>query len=776
MTEPFPAKNVVDLLGRRSAEQRPAVVSVPDTIAKVRDATFPLLLAALRQSLDEIDDTLFGLSERAGNATASARFFDDLREIRRHREAMIAAFESALRSLLLRFTQGTLHAPKTPSENEADSLSLVDHLDLELTLASARIATRAEEGSPQLRLELAHRFAALLGYADISAPTPLNGKLVAAALREAMTPMTISLESHLILLKRLEKAIGDAVNLSVEKANVILHDAGILPDVKVHRRPKHGADAGAPDPSKARGAQGRPAEPGERAHADGPHGELSALASEVSRLIASSRFRQGQVAQQASDAAPREIDAETAASRLSTSAEIGGGDSAEFAQSVRTALTTEAERQQGARLSDETENAIDLVSMMFDFVQRDDALPREIQEAMSPLRLPLLRSALRGGRVFDSEAHPLRALMESAAELGRSWSPESDRDGRVLSKIRESVAAAVFDQDASSESIERAQGELQDFMSTENRRAQLLEKRASEAARAQESRVLAQRTSQKLIAEVLEQTPVPAVVGTLLNGPLRRHLELVHARRGEESKDWKSARKLVRDVVWSFDPETISVERAHWQAMLPNIVNALRGALSAVGMHDEDIEGVAGEFRSRYRELVEATQMHAGSAPASFGVIDADQLPDAPAPEQDALTEMPAAELAATATAATAATSAEAPEAPTDAGTAAEDTVLATRPQLTHMEALAQVRALKLGAWFELSNPQGQQQRGKLIWSSSSTQRCLFVNRNGQLISDMSYAAVAVELMMGHIHPVTDGSLFERALSDVRQRLTKPVP
>ena len=48
MTEPFPAKNVVDLLGRRSAEQRPAVASVPDTIAKVRDATFPLLLAALR--------------------------------------------------------------------------------------------------------------------------------------------------------------------------------------------------------------------------------------------------------------------------------------------------------------------------------------------------------------------------------------------------------------------------------------------------------------------------------------------------------------------------------------------------------------------------------------------------------------------------------------------------------------------------------------------------------------------------------------------------------
>ena len=156
------------------------------------------------------------------------------------------------------------------------------------------------------------------------------------------------------------------------------------------------------------------------------------------------------------------------------------------------------------------------------------------------------------------------------------------------------------------------------------------DKRASESAQAQERRLSAQRHSQNVIAEVLEQTPVPPVVGTLLNGPLRRHLELIHTRRGEDSKDWKSARKLVRDVVWSFDPVTISVERAHWQAMLPNIVGALRGALSAVGMHDNDIDGVVVEFRNRYRDLIAATQQQPGAAPAAFEKIDAEAMPDAP--------------------------------------------------------------------------------------------------------------------------------------------------
>ncbi len=58
-----------------------------------------------------------------------------------------------------------------------------------------------------------------------------------------------------------------------------------------------------------------------------------------------------------------------------------------------------------------------------------------------PSLMPLLYGKVDGGYAIiaskgGADQHPLRALMESAAEIGRSWSPESDRDGRVLSQIQ----------------------------------------------------------------------------------------------------------------------------------------------------------------------------------------------------------------------------------------------------------------------------------------------------------------------------------------------------
>lgn len=730
------SNNIVDLSARRVG---PETQEGPTRhLAAIRDLAATQLRASLQQALVEIDDTLFEMSEKTSDGMLKQQYFDDLRTLRRTRDAAADRFDAAFRGSFMLYLHGRPLLKHPSGEAMSDELSLVDESDLEVSLALSRIAARCDEDVPRQRLELTKRLQFLFHRADSDTQTPFAGVVVADAVKVAVAELSIGLESRLVLLKRIERHLAESNANAVQESNKLLFESGVLPELKLTytrrnteaARPQGGAASDGDNAARAAAAML-------------PQIDLGALATEITKLLTASRTRPAGL-----DQGTVELDAAAVDKRLGQVRDPGTLDSQQFGQAVRRMLTTGKNGEANANaLSDQVENAIDLVSLMFDFVARDDALPKEIQESLTPLRLPLLRSALRGAHVFDgsgAEQHPLRALMESAAEIGRSWSPESDRDGRVLSQIQSAVANAVAESELDAgNGIERVQQDLRAFIAGEQKRAQLLEKRSAETAQAQERRLAAQRNSQQVIADVLEQTPVPNVVGTLLNGPLRRHLELIHTRRGEESKDWKSARKLVRDIVWSFDPVTISVERAHWQAMLPNIVSALRGALGAVGMHDNDIDGVVVEFRNRYRDLVATTQHAPGSAPESFARIDAESMPDAPPPQVDAEAEPPAAEII----------------------------EHAAKTGLTYSEALTKVRTLEVGTWVELVDGNGETQRAKLIWNSTISQRCLFVNRNGQMTADRSYQNVASEWMLGHIKPIEDGALFERALIAVKRRL-----
>ena len=724
------SNNIVDLSARRAHPD--AQDGSLRLLGAIRDLAATQLKTSLQQAFAEIDDTLFEMSEKASDGTLKQQYFDDLRTLRRTREGTADRFDAALRGAFMLYAHGRPLIKHSTTETSADELSLVDEGDLEVSLALSRIAARCDEDVARQRLELTKRLQFLFQRPDADTLTPYAGSVIAESVKTAISELPIGLESRLVLLKRIERHLAEGNNGAIQESNKLLFESGVLPELKLTYT-RRGSDPAKPQSTAA------PEAATTAAAAAMPQIDLGALANEITRLLTSARGRPASV-----DPGVVELDASTVDQRLGRIRDPGTVDSQQFAQSLRHALTTGPNGEPGAVvLSDQVENAIDLVALMFDFVARDDALPKEIQQALTPLRMPLLRSALRGAHVFDGSEHPLRALMESTAEIGRAWSPESDRDGRVLSEIKTAISNAVAESEVGAEGVERVQQDLRAFIASEQKRAQLLEKRSAEAAQAQERRLAAQRNSQQVIAEVLEQTPVPNVVGTLLNGPLRRHLELIHARRGEESKDWKSARKLVRDIVWSFDPVTISVERAHWQAMLPNIVSALRGALAAVGMHDNDIDGVVVEFRNRYRDLVATTQQAPGSAPESFARIDAEAMPDAPPPPVDAEKELPAAEVI----------------------------EHAARTGLTYSDALAKVRSLAVGSWVELIDGKGESQRAKLIWNSAISQRCLFVNRNGQMVADRSYQNVASDWMLGHVKPIEEGALFERALVAVKRKL-----
>ena len=258
----------------------------------------------------------------------------------------------------------------------------------------------------------------------------------------------------------------------------------------------------------------------------------------------------------------------------------------------------------------------------------------------------------------------------------------------------EPAAAATPDPDAEAE------------RERERRRQDIQERRAAELQRARELRMAAERSAETVVASVLTQAHVPDGIGHAVRGPLRRHLEAVHARRGETSTEWRSACKLVRDIAWALDPETASSEQAHWRAMVPDIVTSLRATLLSVGTDEQEVDRIVADFGQRYEQLL-----------------------GKPTPSQTA------------------------PDAPAEA--VAPDAARSTTASGSDFSAaLRQVRQLVLGRWFELRDDQGLPQRAKLVWTSAMTERCLFVNNQGKLVADRPHARVANDILGGRFREI----------------------
>lgn len=259
----------------------------------------------------------------------------------------------------------------------------------------------------------------------------------------------------------------------------------------------------------------------------------------------------------------------------------------------------------------------------------------------------------------------------------------------------------------------------------ERRRLEIAERRSAELTRARELRAAAEHSADAVLGGVIDQAHVPQSICEVMRGPLRRHLQAVHARRGESSTEWRNACKLVRDIGWALDPESARSEQAHWREMLPAIGESLRSALHSARIVNHEANRVVRGFSDHCEHLLSLTPP--AQVATEIGAIEGASV-DAALAAQDE------------------------PESCTEATTATPATAHLAAPSFT--DALRQVRQLTPGRWFELPDDHGRCQRAKLVWTSATTERCLFVNGQGKLVADRAYARVAHDLAAGSFREI----------------------
>lgn len=206
---------------------------VRDILEALKALLWQSLEAPLQSTLSELERELFDQAERARHSQLQQDTYQELQGLRARRERFAPFYKAQLEASL-----ATLRAPPAPvgplRQDKASAamqmLTLVADVDIDRDIVLHDIARReATRASTPLQL-LGQRFGVLAARPAFEAEhTPLGPHLLCRILRDAGEELQLGLDAQLTLYRAFERQVLVRYGEMVERANVLLAHAGVLP-------------------------------------------------------------------------------------------------------------------------------------------------------------------------------------------------------------------------------------------------------------------------------------------------------------------------------------------------------------------------------------------------------------------------------------------------------------------------------------------------------------------------------------------------------------------
>jgi Protein of unknown function (DUF1631) len=755
MKEASEQSNIVNLSQRLD----PSSGRGGDLLNAVRSIATRRLQQYIGNMFEHVDDALFDLAEKAENNAAQMHYFDGMREVRKRRPVMERSYLAQVSRDLNDFVSGQRTATQNtppPSLGNAE-LSLVADNELEESLAITSLIGKNEQRLTRELFAVNQRLSVICGGVKIEDSTnPVGPAVLAQAFRQSMRELSADMRVKLIIYKLFDRYVMASLDELYQEVNAELMRAGVLPQLRHEVVRTGGAAAGGA--AVAAGATGTEV-PATLAADDS---EASAELLQTLRTLFGARRAHPTVPLSGMTAGPLPTPNELigalsvlqsqAASVPVASMIASGAASMEMADQVlhlKEQLMSQLGSLRGQRpgqIATIDEDTIDLVGMLFEFILEDRNLPAQMQVLLARLQIPYLKAAILDRKLFAHRQHPARRLLDGLADAAKSWSEESDRDGRLHDTVKGIVDRLLQEFDDDLTIFDRLSAELQQFQESNRRRAELAEQRVAESTRGREKLEQARRRAAREILNRIGDHSLPPLVHGVLSRAWANYLVLTILRKGEESSEFREALRFVDAFIASTKPVRTPEAKRDLRQLLPGIERALRKGLANVAFQDADIERLLAQLHTYYRQQL------GDAAPAMEQPQALDAAP-APLPIPESI--QPIAE-----------TIADLEDETANAEPEAAEIAPEVREELEH------VKALKAGVWLEFNTQDDHFERAKLSWISPMSGRYLFVNRRGLKVADYSPYELATVMADGRARILASNALFDRAMDAIVDRLS----
>lgn len=711
----------------------------PDLLNTLRKHTISHLTMVLGRVLGKADDWLFDLAQK-GEVLIGSPHMDSMRTLRMARTPLENSFKRHFDSSFESMRNGIQQ-----DLNVGRVLSLVADDELEVQLASEFVVEAVMNAHGPALNVIAQRFAALVSVQQLEPSlNPLSAANLANSIYIAQRDVQLPPSVRVVLYKYFERELVQSLGSLLTELNARMSAAGIRSELG-NPRPVDAAPEPVPVPAAQHASQGntddkqmfdalctmlhafRPqmgggaaGNPNMAAGAGRADTGFSA-AQGFSSAGTSSNERPMAMAEMVSvlSLLQRQVPQAVHAAMMDPKVSLAHDLKKEM---LRSAKNIGLPMDQ-IRLSQDDEDAVDLVGMLFDVLFDERDFEQLARGLMSRLVVPYVKAAVLDRRLFMNKGHPARRLLNSLAEAVEGNKGEGPQERELLQKAENTVDTLVADFNEDMAIFETLEQELRSFLDQHRRRMELAERRATEAQRGQERLEQARTLASAELAKRVSGLNLPVAVDDFFSRCWAHHLSMIALREGPDSQPWNAALG-VADALLELLP---NAEHPNRRAIAPSMIN-MREPLETVLASS----GITGESAQQTIRGLQISMESMVQQPATV------QIAVVPATEE----RKPLL------------------------------SVVSNKDALDyHVEDIPVLRNLAVGMWVHLAADDDKLHPAKLSWISPISSRLMFVNRRGVRVLVASLEELAAMKKQGKLIVREQENLFDQAMQSVMGRL-----
>ncbi|NOQ94310.1 MAG: DUF1631 family protein [Methylophaga sp.] len=726
------------------APQHPAITSCRKLLEKSLPECFVFL--------NSLDDSLFKLTEQSVNSHQKDEYFAVLRQFRIKQNETKKNFTQLVLDDYKHFWSS--HSGDSNTQEDAVEasfeLSLMQNDALEEQIALKQIASKAESLLGYQLEQMDRRFSHILN-TDTPFENPLSLEHIVNNLKKVLSPITSNISILLVAYKQFEQHALPVLKTLYEDINNELIQQEVLPTLN-HKKRKSSSKTSTSSPSVNSDNVPNSDEFGDSEEESVIFDELRQLLGQIKSRSPSSHASTNSVSlsslSSASGGTPATLDnVMMALSNLQhqpVSSQASYDEQGELAlPDLRHSLMTSLSQTQDdgtvtapslSRIDDDTMNVI---TLLFEFVLEDQAIPAPIRALLARLQLPMLKVAITDKTFFSKKNHSARLLLNNLARASTGWDHSNGTEDILFTQVESIVDSILTNFDTNLEIFSELNEQLNQFIQQQEKSSDFAEQRIAKATEGQEKLILAQQEVDGIINQLMVQySPVPKAVVTLIEDSWRQVLQLRFLQKGKDSPEWKEVVSLMEELLWSVTPKSAPTERKKLLETIPKLLKSLRDYLGGASFNQHKITALFKGLQEchikclngRELEKDELQQVDKQDVINDITNMNSDDL--APVPEKDKV--------------------------------------------LSDEKALDAAKQLKVGTWLEVKQD-NDVQRVKFSWRSNLTGRCLFVTYQGLKAAELALAELANWFQQGQaiILDQVAEPLMDRALVSMKDTIEK---
>ena len=389
--------------------------------------------------------------------------------------------------------------------------------------------------------------------------------------------------------------------------------------------------------------------------------------------------------------------------------------------------------QDGSMAGDIAERMLEgLLELLSRHVGRP-GLTLEGRDGLLSLTPALADRALLDQDWISDPDHPLQQFLDTAAQLACASEEENGSSGR-LKRLGTMLNGFTRLGDDDVDGISRLTRVQQRFLKSRERREQIAQKRAQEAARAQKRLEESRMTAAGVVDGILKRSSVPPALTAFLREPWNNVIALLCVRHGADSPQAFAAMQTARTLA------------SDGMQAVP--VGELLGPLQMVGLHETEAQELVARCIAETKKKPRPKPAVKKAAPASSTEPPtaapasspterkhpAKAKPKPPANKKSASAERPAP---------------DAPPRDKPAPAARQKPPIAAAPHGAGVRIVSLADQIEPGQWVEFRREDGSLLKAKLSWRNPVSKSLLFVDDRGLKVVDRSMAEFARDLRVG---------------------------